>query len=117
MVIRDDVIWARHIAQDPVILQRIAKLAPGETIRLRVDGILGRWEKMQTGSNGVATQGLKPVGPMRNVWSTWQARRGETVEVEPADEDDHAYLDSLSHSMSEWMCAEDEAAYGKLRTL
>lgn len=111
--INDDAMWAKRIEGGKALKQRILSLTPGEVIELEVDGIVGRWEKMRTGSDGRATPGIKPIGPMKEVWKRLQARRGEVVEVREVRTAD-AYLEALSNTLSEWNSPADEEAFRDL---
>jgi hypothetical protein len=115
--IRDDVIWAKHLARDPILYKTIINLADGETIRLSVDGIVGKWAKMRTGSDGRPTPGIKPVGAMATVWKRLQARRGEKVRVTWPDAEEAAWLRLADLTFEEWYSAEDEEAFGDLQPL
>jgi hypothetical protein len=111
--ISDDTIWAKQIEGGKALKDKILSLAPGEVIELEVDGIVGRWEKMRNGRDGRATTGLKPIGPMKEIWKRLQSRRGEVVEVRQVRTAD-AYLAALSETMTEWNSPEDEEAFRDL---
>jgi len=108
--IRDDSMWAKQIEGGKALKDRIIALAPGEVIELEVDGIVGSWEKMRDGKDGRSTMGIKPIGPMREIWKRFQARRGDVVEVREVKTAD-AYLAALSDTMTEWNSPEDEEAF------
>jgi hypothetical protein len=111
--IRDDTMWAKQIEGGKALRERLLGLSPGEIIELEVDGIVGQWEKMRNGKDGRSTPGIKPVGPMREIWKRFQARRGEIVavrEVKTAD----SYLATLSDTLGEWNSPEDEEAFRDL---
>ena len=110
--IRDDTLWATHIEGGKVLKDRIVSLAPGETIELEVDEIVGSWEKTRIGKDGRAQQSIKPIGNMKTVWKRFQARRGEVVEV-PEVKTADAYLGHFD-TLSEWNSPEDEEAFGDL---
>lgn len=111
--IRDDAMWATQIEGGKALKDRVLSLAPGEIIELEVDGIVGRWERMRNGKDGRPTKGIKPVGPMKEVWKRLQARRGEVVEIREVRTAD-AYLAGLSNTLSEWNSPEDEEAFRDL---
>ncbi|HEX4180194.1 MAG TPA: hypothetical protein VHY32_05340 [Caulobacteraceae bacterium] len=80
--ISDYVIWTKHIHDDAVLAERLARLGEGETVELWVDGVRGTWLKMKNGADGRPTQGLKPVGRMRTFWSElFKTRRGDVVSL------------------------------------
>lgn len=82
--ISDWVIWAKHIHGDPGAVQKILNLRPGETLSLRVDGVLGSWRKMDDGRH--PTPGIRPIGRTREFWrELYIERKGEVVGVELAD--------------------------------
>jgi hypothetical protein len=111
--IRDNAIWFKHIEGDERLRERILRLRQGATIDLEVDGVVGRWVKMQDGKDGRSTDGLRPVGPMREVWKGMQARRGAVVPIRAIVSAD-AYLDSLRPLLSEWDSPEDDEAFRDL---
>lgn len=87
-VIRDYVIWSKHVHGDLALPARIAALQPGETIELSVDGVVGTWAKMARGKDGRATAGIKPVGSAQAFWRRlYEARRGDEVLIASADDD------------------------------
>jgi hypothetical protein len=111
--IRDDAMWTTQIQGGKSLKDRILSLAPGEVIELEIDGIIGAWERMRNGRDGRPTMGIKPIGPMKDVWKRLQLRRGEVVEIREVRTAD-AYLASLSNTLSEWNSAEDEEAFRDL---
>jgi len=108
--IRDDTMWLKQIEGGKALKDRIGALAPGDVIELEVDGIVGRWEKMRNGKDGRATMGIKPIGPMKEIWRRFQSRRGEVVEVREVRTAD-AYLEALTGVLAEWNSPEDEEAF------
>ena len=113
--IRDDVIWAKHLKSNSALYNAVVDLGENEKIRLSVDGIIGSWAKMRTGSDGRPTQGLKPVGAMATVWKRLQARRGQKIVIRWPDEEDDALLRLADATFEEWYSAEDEEAFGELQ--
>jgi len=113
LTIRDDILWAKQIQGDSELRERIAKLPAGATIDLEIDGIVGHWEKAKVGKDGRPTIALKPVGPMREIWKRFQARRGEIVKVRETRTAD-SYLDALTGTLSEWDSPEDNEAFRDL---
>ena len=108
--ITDDTLWTKHIEGDPALCDRIVRLPAGELIDLEVDGIVGQWEKARIGRDGRPTSAIKPVGPMRDIWKRFQARRGEIVVVRETRTAD-SYLKALTATLSEWNTPEDEEAF------
>ena len=61
---------------------RLEALEAGATVRLRVAGKTGLWEKVRAAPAGAATPGLKPIGQARKQWGElFASRRGELVEL------------------------------------
>jgi hypothetical protein len=113
VAIRDNSIWLKHVEGDAALKKRLSDLAPGETIDLEVDGIVGRWERMKVGKDGRTTDGIKPIAEMREVWARLQRNRGRIVDIREVTTAD-SYLSALTPLLSEWDSPEDEAAYRDL---
>lgn len=87
-VIRDYVIWSKHLHGDLSLPARIAAMQPGETIELIVDGVRGSWARMAHGKDGRPTAGIRPVGKAQAFWnSLYEARRGDEVSITSPDDD------------------------------
>lgn len=111
--VSDDLIWVRHIEGDKALTDRLIELPAGTSIDLEVDGIVGQWEKARTGKDGRATDAVKPVGPMKEIWKTFQARRGKIVSVRETRTAD-SYLAAMNATLSEWDSKEDDEAFRDL---
>lgn len=80
--VRDRVIWIRHVHGAPALAAQLHALGAGSTIRLRVAGVAGVWEKMKDRPSGEPTPGLKPVGEVATHWRRlFEKRRGKLVEL------------------------------------
>jgi hypothetical protein len=80
--IRDYSLWIKHIKGDKQLAAALEALKAGDTVRLSIDGYMGVWQKKEDGSNGLPTQGLKPLGEMRERWFRWfKERRREMVKI------------------------------------
>ncbi|MGH6956485.1 MAG: hypothetical protein ACREEW_07465 [Caulobacteraceae bacterium] len=80
--VSDYVIWAKHIHDDPELVQRVLAMWAGETIHLEVDGVRGTWRKMDDGADGRPTPGIRPIGSAQEVWRyLFKRRRGEVVSL------------------------------------
>jgi hypothetical protein len=113
MAINDEVIWAKHVT-DKELHQRILAMREGETMDLEVDGVAGTWERMKDGKDGRPTLGIKPIGPMRDVWKTWRVHRTNQKVLVRLTTSASAYLSALSEMFPEWNSAEDELAFRDL---
>jgi hypothetical protein len=111
--IEDDLLWAKKIEGDTELRDRIKMLPAGATIDLEIDGIVGHWEKAKVGKDGRPTAAVKPVGPMREIWKRFQARRGEIVKVRETRTAD-SYLSALTETLTEWNSPEDNEAFRDL---
>jgi hypothetical protein len=111
--IRDDAIWVRNIEGDAALQERIRRLAPGETMELEVDGVVGRWERMRDGRDGRPTLGIKPISDMRKVWSKWRQQAGRMVEIREVVSA-RSYLEAVQATLADWNSPEDERAYRDL---
>jgi hypothetical protein len=84
--VSDFVIWTKHIHGDSRLAARIADMAPGETIDLRIAGEAGVWRKMDDGKDGRPTPGLRPIGKAQDAWrQLYRSRRGEGVTLEAVE--------------------------------
>src|SRR5580658_8533190 len=64
------------------MVARIHALWPGQTLELEVDGLRGTWRKMDDGTDGRTTPGIRPIGAAQAVWrALYKRRRGETVTI------------------------------------
>jgi len=80
--VSDYVIWAKHIHDDPELVQRVLAKWAGETIQLEVDGVRGVWRKMDDGADGRPTPGIRPIGAAQEVWRyLYKRRRGDVVSL------------------------------------
>lgn len=111
--VKDDLIWASHIEGDNALRDRLLTLPAGTSIDLEVDGIVGQWEKARTGKDGRKTAAVKPVGPMKDIWSRYQQRRGDIVSVRETRTAD-SFLAALNGTLSEWNSPEDDEAFRDL---
>jgi hypothetical protein len=111
-----DAIWASRIEGDDVLRTQILALPPGEAIELEVDGTVGTWVKMKDGRDGRPTPGLRPVGPMKDLWKSMQARRGEVLKIRRAVRGgDLNYLRMIQQTLAEeWDSPQDDEAYRDL---
>jgi hypothetical protein len=74
--------WTKHIHGQPKLARQLEQLAQGQTIRLRINGVSGVWEKMRNRPDGSPTPGLRPVGEVAEFWrNLFEKRRGELVEL------------------------------------
>lgn len=101
--IRDRVLWIKHIHGARFLSDKLQKLPAGTSIRLRIGGQAGVWEKMKDKPDGKPTPGLKPVGPVSEYWQTlFRTRRGELIDIE---------MDSSASPMAQVSDADREAAW------
>lgn len=80
--IRDYVLWAKHVHDGETVKRAITDLPAGTLLEMEVDGIRGWWKRMEDGTDGRPTPGIKPVGKAKEHWSELQERRGELVSIE-----------------------------------
>ncbi|MDO9414807.1 hypothetical protein [Pararhizobium sp.] len=111
--ISDVAIWIKHV-ESPELQERLRQLRDEEYINLETDGVVGRWKRMRTGSDGRPTEAIKPDGSMKDVWRDWyKNRRGEVVPVRDVRLADD-YLSNISTLFPEWDSKEDEDAFRDL---
>lgn len=113
-LISDFALWFKHI-EDNTLRGRLAALADDEEITLVADSVVGRWQRMRQGKNPQPTEGLRPVGAMKDIWKQWfETRKGEWIWIREAEEHGDDYLAAGSALFSEWLSAEDEEAFRDL---
>lgn len=80
--IKDHALWIKHIHQNEALKTVLNDLPAGNLIELRVDGYRGTWKKMENGSDGRPTAGIKGLGTARDHWHGLQEKRGDLVKIE-----------------------------------
>lgn len=94
--IRDWSLWTKHISGDAALAARLEALPEDALITLIVDGERGEWVKKKNSKTGAPTPGLKPIGPMREIWFDWyKTRRGALLEIECPDGDGRSRTSAL----------------------
>lgn len=107
-VIRDYVIWSKHLHGDLSLPARIEALEAGETIELAVDGVPGTWTKMARGKDGRPTPGIRPVGSAQAFWrELYEKRRGKEVSVRSVADDKPVIYPALARTPEERQAAID----------
>lgn len=80
--VRDRVIWIRHIHGEPALVKKLESVPAGLTVRLRVAGMSGVWEKMRDRPSGDPTPGFRPIGDVAQFWrDLFEKRRGQLVDL------------------------------------
>ncbi len=80
--IRDHAVWIKHIRKNEGLKTVLTNLPAGALIELRIDGYRGMWKKMEDGTDGRPTSGIKGIGTARDHWHGLQEKRGELVSIE-----------------------------------
>ena len=63
----DDVLWLSHIDGNDTLQSKIKNMNQGESIKLEIDGLVGKWLKMSDGV-GQPTPGIKPTDDIYKQW-------------------------------------------------
>ena len=88
LVVRDVVMWTKHLHGDPNLRAQLNGLPGGAEVELLVDGVRGHWRKMSDGKDGRPTTGLTPQGRMADFWrELYATRSGESVSIGLPDGD------------------------------
>lgn len=75
-------LWIKHISGDRALSQQLADLHEGQTVTLLIGGHEGVWVKKANGKDGRPTQGLKPLGAMKDIWFDWfRSDRGALIDI------------------------------------
>ncbi len=113
-VINDYSLWFKHI-EDRSICSRLEKLDDDEEIVLIADKVVGRWRRMLQGDNPRPTEGIKPIGQMKEIWGDWfKTRRGERILIQVPETVGDDFLAAGSELFSEWSDELDEEAFRDL---
>lgn len=113
VVISDVAIWVKHI-DFPPLQERLRTLPDNAAVSLEIDGVVGHWIKMKTGSDGRPTDAIRPYGSMRETWSKWyRERRGASMAIREVRHTDD-YLKTVSALADEWASDADNAAFNDL---
>lgn len=114
MILRDDVLRARHVDGDPDLARVIRALPPDQLLVLRIEGRPLRFRKIVDTASGDANDGVRPEPADAGTWHDLQSRRGSMITVEPERPMPDLYLLSLSATLTEWNSPDDAAAYDGL---
>ena len=114
MILRDEVLRARHVEGDPDLARAIRALPPDQRLVLRVDGKRLSFRKIIDTVTGHPTDGITPEPADSAIWGDLQSRRGSMITVEPERPVPDLYLLSLSATLTEWNSPDDAAAYDDL---
>lgn len=109
----DSVVWFKSISSRD-LLRFLDAASPDEQLILMADEVVGPWQRMRPGKDGRPTLGIRPIGPMKEVWREWyRTRRGQRITLRPVTTADD-YLAASAPLFSEWNTPEDEEAFGDL---
>ena len=114
LILRDDVLRARHVEDDPDLARVIRALPPDQPLVLRVEGKPLRFRKIVDTATGQPTDSVRPEPADAEIWHDLQSRRGSMITVEPERPMPDPYLLSLSATLTEWNSSDDAAAYDGL---
>lgn len=83
VTVNDVTIWVKHIHGDTQLKESLEALPAGQTVRLRIDGVLGAWCKMADGRDGRPTRGIRPLGEASDHWQRlYRENRKKVVAIE-----------------------------------
>lgn len=111
--IADNSLWIKHIDIDKDILDMLRDNPADTRVIFEIDGTQGEFAKMADGKDRRPTPGYKPVGAMKEFWSTLQRRRGERVPFKIIERKS-SYLTAVQAMMTEWDSESDERAFRDL---
>ena len=111
--IADNSLWIKHIDIDKDASVLLGYMPEDTRVIFEIDGTQGEFAKMADGKDGRPTPGYKPVGAMKEFWSTLQRRRGERVPFKIIERKS-SYLTAVQAMMTEWDSASDERAFRDL---
>ena len=79
--ISDVAIWFKHV-EPPELQRRLKSLRLDEIITLEIDGVRGEYQRMRDGKDGRKSDGMKPVGAIREIWfDLYHTRKEEFVKI------------------------------------
>ena len=111
--IADNSLWIKHIDIDKDASVLLGYMPEDTRVIFEIDGTQGEFAKMADGKDGRPTPGYKPIGAMKEFWSTLQRRRGERVPFKIIERKS-SYLTAVQAMMTEWASASDERAFRDL---
>jgi|GEM_PF-1326110 hypothetical protein len=111
--IADNSLWIKHIDIDKDASVLLGYMPEDTRVIFEIDGTQGEFAKMADGKDGRPTPGYKPIGAMKEFWSTLQRRRGERVPFKIIERKS-SYLTAVQAMMTEWDSASDEQAFRDL---
>jgi hypothetical protein len=79
--VRDHALWIKHLHGNETLRRKLEAMEAGTLISLEIDGFRGTWKKMDNGTDGRPTHGIKPLGAARKQWSALQEHRGALVSI------------------------------------
>ena len=83
MILRDEVLRARHIEGDPDLARAIRTLSPDQPIVLRIEGQPMRFRKVPDRATGQPTDAIGPDEADAAAWRELQARRSPSSPKRP----------------------------------
>ncbi|MEL6060361.1 MULTISPECIES: hypothetical protein [unclassified Methylobacterium] len=114
LILRDDVLRARPVEDNPDLGRAIRTLPSDQPLVLRIEGRPLRFRKVVDAATGHPTDGVRPEPVDAEIWHDLQSRRGSMITVEPERPMPDPYLLSLSATLTEWNSPDDAAAYDGL---
>jgi hypothetical protein len=111
--IADNSLWIKHIDIDKDASVLLGYMPEDTRVIFEIDGTQGEFAKMADGKDGRPTPGYKPIGAMKEFWSTLQRRRGERVPFKIIERKS-SYLTAVQATMTEWDSESDERAFRDL---
>lgn len=111
--IADNSLWIKHIDIDKDASVLLGYMPEDTRVIFEIDGTQGEFAKMADGKDGRPTPGYKPIGAMKEFWSTLQRRRGERVPFKIIERKS-TYLTAVQAMMTEWDSESDERAFRDL---
>jgi hypothetical protein len=101
--VRDRMLWTKHVHGDIDLALQLEALPAGKTVRMRVAGKSGVWEKVNAAA-------IRPVGEELRAWwrNLFETKRGQLVDL------------TLEEPANDWRSAGDaerEAAWAAFKAL
>ncbi len=122
VAVADHQLWTKRIRGDDALRTYLEELPPGAEVVLRIDGVVGPWQKMKASkTTGASTPGLSPLGasvaPWRALFRQHGPKSGVEVDIELVGGEEVRRSRKIGERWESASEAEREAAWEAFKAL